>query len=349
MVKPVRKEPLGRPARLIDVARAADVHVSTASRVINGTGTLVIRPETRARILATAERLRYRPNAIARGLKTASAGAIGLLVPSLRNPVLSEITRGAFDRAYERGYVVLLAEDSANSKALAAYDRLVGEGRIDGILVASARPRSPLLQQFAADAVPCVFVNRRQPGSGRNVSMREEDAGAMAAEHLLSLGHRRLGHVAGPADLDTARRRRAGFAAAAIKAAAEVVVEAAPFEERGGYEAMRRLAEREPRPTGVFVSNINQAVGAMAGARAAGLEVPLEVSMVGYDDDPVGEYLAAPLTVVAMPLYELGAAAVDSLIDQLEGARPHDIVLDTAPRLVVRASTAPPPPGNAAA
>jgi DNA-binding LacI/PurR family transcriptional regulator len=338
----MRTEPPQRPARLTDVADAAGVHVSTASRVINGTGALTIRPETRQRILETAERLRYRPNAIARGLKTASAGAIGLLIPSLRNPVLSEITRGAFDRAWERGYVVLLAEDNENSKALNAYERLVGEGRIDGILVASARPGSPLLERFADEMVPCVFVNRRLAGSHRNVSMREEDAGSLAAEHLLSLGHQRLAHLSGPEELDTAHRRREGFVAAAQRAGAEIRVEAAPFDERGGFEAMRRLVSRGAPPTGVFVSNINQAVGAMAGARAAGFRVPADVSMVSYDDDPVGEYLEAPLTVIAMPLYELGSAAVDSLIDQIEGAAPQDVVVETPPRLVVRASTAAP-------
>jgi DNA-binding LacI/PurR family transcriptional regulator len=332
----------GRPARLIDVAQSAGVHVSTASRVINSTGGLAIRPETRERILRTAERMRYRPNAIARGLKTATAGAIGMLVPSLRNPVLSEITRGAFDRAWERGYVVLLAEDSGASGAVEAYERLVGEGRIDGILVASARPGSPLLERFTSDDVPCVFVNRRQPGSGRNVSMREEDAGRVAAEHLLSLGHRRLGHLAGPQELDTAHRRRDGFVAAALAAHATTVEEEAPFEERGGFEAMQRLLRRRSAPTGVFVSNINQAVGAMAGARVAGRHVPDDLSLIGYDEDPVGEYLEAALTTIAMPLHELGSVAADSLIDQVEGGAPRDLVVETPPALVVRGSTAPP-------
>lgn len=331
-----------RPARLTDVARAAGVHVSTASRVINDTGDLTIRPETRQRILKVAERLRYRPNAIARGLKTASAGAIGLLIPSLRNPVLSEITRGAFDRAWERGYVVLLAEDSENSKALSAYERLVGEGRIDGILIASARPGSPLMERFGTDGVPCVFVNRRLPGSNRNVSMREEDAGRIAAEHLIALGHQRLAHVSGPEELDTAGRRRTGFCQAAAEAGLKVRVQSAPFEERGGFDAMRALLSRRP-PTGVFVSNINQAVGAMAGVRERRLTVPGDLSLVVYDDDPVGEYLEAPLTVIAMPLYELGASAVDSLIDQIEGDAPADVIVETEPQLVIRASTGPPP------
>jgi LacI family transcriptional regulator len=303
----------------------------------------VIRHETRERILKTAEQLRYRPNAIARSLKNSSAGAIGLLIPSLRNPVLSEITRGAFDRAWERGYVVLLAEDTENSQAQVAYERLVGEGRIDGMLVASARPGSPLLGAFADDHVPYVFVNRRVPGSNRSVSMREEKAGALAAEHLISLGHRRLAHLAGPEGLDTAMRRREGFVKEALQAELSVLVEAAPFDERGGFDAIQRLLRASVPPTGVFVSNINQAVGAMAGAREAGFRVPADLSLVSYDDDPVGEFLEAPLTVIAMPLYRLGSTAVDSLIDQIEGLAPRDVVIRTSPKLIVRASSAAPP------
>jgi LacI family transcriptional regulator len=188
-----------------------------------------------------------------------------------------------------------------------------------------------------------VFVNRRHVGSGRNVSMREEDAGRIAAEHLLELGHRRLAHLSGPADLDTARRRRNGFVAAAEKAGAKVTVRSAPFDERGGHEAMTRLLRRSPTPTGVFISNINQAVGAMAGARDAGFDVPAQVSLIGYDDDPMGQYLQAPLTAIGMPLYELGSVAADALIDQVEGEAPRDVVIDTPPRLVIRGSTASPP------
>jgi LacI family transcriptional regulator len=176
--------------------------------------------------------------------------------------------------------------------------------------------------------------------------MREEDAARLAAQHLLGLGHSRLAHLAGPEDLDTARRRSDAFVATAREAGAEVVVESAPFDERGGYDAMRRLLEVKARPTGVFVSNINQSVGAMAGARSAGCEVPADLSLIGYDDDPVAEYLEVALTVIAMPLYELGSRAVDELINQIEGGRPRNLVVSTPPVLVQRASTGPPPPAR---
>ena len=332
-----------RPARLGDVARAAGVHVSTASRVLNGSSGISIRPETRERILDVARELAYRPNAIGRSLKTSTTGALGLLVPSLRNPVLSAIVRGAFDRAWEQGFVLMVAEDASDSAAQGAYERLVAEGRIDGLLVTSARPGSPALDRFANSAVPTIFLNRRHASSNRNVVMREEDAGALAAEHLLGYGHTRLAHVAGPPELDTAQRRLEGFLAAARAAGvAEPAVAHAELDERAGFGAMQALLAGESRPTAVFVSNINQLVGALAGARALGLRVPADVSVVAYDDDPVAEFLDPPVTTIRMPLLELGVRGVDALIDQFEGGAPRDIVLQTPPDLVARSSVAPP-------
>jgi LacI family transcriptional regulator len=331
-----------RPARLEDVAEAAGVHLSTVSRVLNRRGTEAISPQTQLRIEDAARRLRYRPNAMARGLKLASAGALGLLVPSLRNPVYSAIIRGAFDRAWERSFVVLLAEDIGASRAQEAYERLVEQGRIDGLLIASARPGSPLFDHLAENPIPCVFVNRRHLGSGRNAVMREEDAGRLAAEHLLELGHTRLAHIAGPLDVDTARRRAGGFTETVRAAGRRPSLVSVPFDERGGMAAMKQLLDRRTPPTGVFASNINQSVGAIAGARMMGRSIPADLSLVGYDEDPLCECLEVPLTAIRMPLSELGQVAVDALIDQVKGEPPRDITVETAPELIVRGSTAPP-------
>ena len=311
-----------KPARLEDVAREAGVHLSTVSRVLNGSETLTVRPETRERILETARRLRYRPNAIARGLKTSSTGALGLSVPSLRNPVYSTIIRGAFDHAWAKGLVVLLAEDTGGTSAQQAYESLVAEGRIDGLLIASARPGNPILKRFAEKMVPCVFVNRRHLGSGCNVSMREEDAGRIVAESPARTRPSPAGARGRPARLDTAQRRMQGFVDAAIAAGAEVQVEEAAFDERGGARRCPRSWPGAGRPPGSFVSNINQAVGALAAARRQGVAVPDDVSVVGYDDDPLTEYLDVPLTAIRMPLWELGATAVDLVIEQLQRRAP---------------------------
>jgi DNA-binding LacI/PurR family transcriptional regulator len=334
-----------RPARLNDVARAAGVHSSTVSRVINRGGEVSVRPETRQRILDAAASLQYRPNAIARGLKLASTGTLGLLVPSLRNPVNSPIIRGAFDRAWERNFVLVLAEDNGESAvAEDAYERLVEEGRIDGLLIQSARLGNPQLDDFAAGLVPCVFMDRAHPRSGRNVVMRDGDAGRIVAEHLAGLGHRSLGHLAGPVELDTVARRRDGFVAAAEAAGLEPLVLTAALSERGGYMAMRALLECPGAPTGVFIASLGQALGALAAVRDLGLRVPGELSIVCHDDDPVCEFLDPPLSAISMPLHELGASAVDMLIEQIEGGPPRDLVVATAPELLARASTGPAPP-----
>jgi LacI family transcriptional regulator, galactose operon repressor len=333
-----------RPARLGDVARAAGVHVSTVSRVVNGRADASVRPETRERILEAARRLQYRPNAIARGLRLSITGTLGLLVPSLRNPVNSPIVRGAFDRAWKRSFVLVLAEDSGETDAAEdAYERLVEEGRIDGLLIQSARVGNPHLDEFAGGPVPCVFMDRAHPGSGRNVTMRDGDAGRMAAEHLLELGHRSVALLSGPAELDTVTRRRVGFVERLRAVEHSPLVVSAPLTERGGYAAMEELRGRASPPTGVYIANINQAVGAVAAVRNAGIGVPDELSLLCHDDDPVCEYLDVPLTAIRMPLHELGRTAVDVLLEQVEGGAPRDVEIETAPELVHRRSTGPAP------
>jgi LacI family transcriptional regulator len=333
-----------RPARLDDVARVAGVHVSTVSRVINGGGDVAVRPETRQRIIAAAHELQYRPNAIARGLRLATTGTLGLLVPSLRNPVNSPIVRGAFDRAWERGFVLVLAEDPAESEAAEnAYARLVEEGRIDGLLIQSARLGNPHLERFAGSPVPCVFMDRAHPASGRNVTMRDHDAGRLAAEHFLALGHRSLDHLGGPVELDTVRRRSEGFVERARESSCAPAVVSAELSERAGFAAMQELLARAIRPTAVFIANVNQAVGALAAVREAGVRVPEQLSLLCHDDDPVCEYLETPLTAIRMPLHELGSTAVDVLLEQVEGGPSRDVVIAAAPELVVRRSTGPAP------
>ena len=331
----------GRPATLMDIARATGLHVSTVSRVMTDSPQLNIRPETRQRILRVAEELRYRPNATARALRTASTGALGMLLPSLRNPVYAGIIRGAFERAWELNFVVVLAEDGGGGDAERAYERLVEQGRIDGLLIAGVRPDSILPEHERQAPVPFVFVNRRHPGA-HNVSMREEDAAALAALHLIELGHRRLAHLAGPAEIDTAQRRLAGFLQTTAEAGISPRVVQAAFDAPAGHDAMAELLrDREP-PTAVFASNLNQGLGALGAARDAGCRVPDDVSVITYDDDPISDFLAPPLTAIRMPVHELGIAAVDAMLERLDGQPPKDVTVPAAPELIVRRSTAPP-------
>lgn len=339
MTEPIRH---GRPARLHDVARLAGVHVSTVSRVLNETHDASVRPETRERILDAAQSLRYRPNASARGLKLASTRAIGYLVPSLRNPANSPIVRAAFDRAWERGYVVLLAEDADESQARSAYERLVSEHRIDGILVQSARTDHAFYDTFDDGHVPVVFVDRAHRRPGRNVTMRDADAGALAARHLIDHGHRAIVHLAGPSNLDTIVRRRDGFVVAATASGVRPTVIASELDERAGYDALAVIDRISPQPTAIYVANLNQAVGLAAALAAAGRRIPADLSVLCHDDDPLVAYLSVPLTAIEMPFARLGSTAVDSLVGQIDGERACDIEIDVAPRIVDRGSTGPP-------
>jgi LacI family transcriptional regulator, galactose operon repressor len=322
--------------RLRDVAAAAGVDPSVVSRVLSGDARLSIRPETRQRVLETAARLGYRPNTAARTLKTARTMAIGMLVPDLANQNYAAIAQGAEERASAAGYTLLVAHG-------APTDRLIDlHGRIDGLLVGIATSETPRLGDFGG-GIPALLVNRREPCGIPSVTVDDEAGAALATEHLLALGHRRIGHVAGPQNADTARRRLRGFTNAL--AAAGIAVDPAQiaetsFDEAGGHVAATRLLRLEPRPTALLVANVRAAIGVLAAARRLGLGVPEDVSIVCFHDAPFASYLDPPLTTVRLPLGEMGRQAVDNLLALLAGRHVEDTMVATPPELVVRASSA---------
>jgi LacI family transcriptional regulator len=172
--------------------------------------------------------------------------------------------------------------------------------------------------------------------------MREEDAGRLGAMHLLDFGHMRLGLLAGPRDLDTARRRMKGFVDEAGERGADVRVVHAPYDEAGARIAMRELLTLEPRPTAIFMSNLNQAIGAVAAVRDLDVAVPGDVSLIACDEDPIVAFLGVPLTTIRMPLAQLGAAAVDALLEQIAGGAVRDVTIPDPPVVIERASCAAP-------
>jgi DNA-binding LacI/PurR family transcriptional regulator len=337
------RQPRVPRARLEDVARAAGVSKSTVSRVLSDDPTLSVRDETRERVRALARQLGYRPHPVARALAVPATGALTLLVPNLSNPAYVEIIRGAYRRARERGYVLLCAEDFEDQEADEAFTELVEGGRVDGLLIASARPENRLLEALGRHPVPHVFVNRSVPGAPANVTLDVAGASRLAYEHLAGLGHTAIGHVAGPHDVQSARGREEAFLAAAAEAGRpDPPVARGAFTPSGGAEAGERLLREHPEITAVFTSSLAQAIGLLHVARGAGRAVPADLSVIAYDELPVAEYLSPPVTTVAMPLSELGAAAVDTLVELLDGREPRSQVLGSAPVVVQRESTGPP-------
>jgi LacI family transcriptional regulator len=337
MTETGRRRP-GR-ARLVDVAESAGVTKSVASRVLTGDATLSVRPETRERVLAAARELGYRPHAGARALAGAEARALALLIPDLANPVYTRIIRGAYLQAQQLGYVVLLAEDPADDGADEAFAELVESGRVDGLLIASARPGHVLVSSGRLRNIPHAFVNREVPGSGHNVTMDLAKASATAVGHLHDLGHRRIGMVSGPLELSPAQARERGFVDAMASLGLDSsTIEREPFTEEGGARAADRLLGAHPDVTALYASTLNQAVGVLHALRRRGCRVPDDVSLITYDDLPLADYLDPPLTTVAMPLLELGAAGVDSVIAQLQGEPAADTLIPTEPQVMVRQS-----------
>ena len=330
-------------ARLEDVANAAGVSKSTVSRVLSDDPTLSVRDETRERVRTLAQELGYRPHPVARALAVPDTGALTLLVPNLSNPAYVEIIRGAYRRARERGYVLLCAEDFEDQEADEAFTELVEGGRVDGLLIASARPENRLLEALARHPVPHVFVNRLVPGAPANVTLDVERASRVAFEHLAGLGHTAIGHLAGPRDVQSARGREAEFLAAAAEAGLpEPPVARGAFTPVGRRRGGRAAAARAPAAHAVFTSSLAQAIGLLHVARELGRAVPADLSVIAYDELPVAAYLSPPVTTVAMPLSELGAAAVDTLVELLDGREPRSQVLGSEPVLVERESTGPP-------
>lgn len=315
--------------------------MSTVSKVLNDGG-ISVRAQTRQAIIDEAGRVNYRPHALARNLRTQRTGALGILLPDLANPVYAATVRGAMRQAEQAGYVMLVAEVADERTSAAAYLRLVSERRIDGLIIAVTAESREMIDAIQNSPVPHVFVNRRSK-IGRSVTVDDYASGRLAARTLIEAGHRRVAFIGSFPELDTSQRRLAGFVET-CKAAGlpRVITATGQVSRKGGFDALNELLDGKKRPTGVFAFNMLVGVGALAAARVRGVRVPEELSVVSLDgDDAV--FTAPPLTAIATPLSEMGARAVVELDAMIRGREPQDVVIDIAPKLIVRESVGPPP------
>jgi LacI family transcriptional regulator len=326
-----------RASRLVDIADAVGVHVSTVSRVLNGDPRLSIRKETLQRILDAARTQGYRPNALAQALKRDRTGAFAFVVPLLRNPIWVRLQRGALQRAAELGYAVMIMEEPTEAaKPPGAYRYLVEESRADGLLLATALRTNK--DDPAVREVPHVYVNRRGPDRGNDVVMDEAGAVGLFVDHVAGLGHRSVVLIDGPRDVDTVYRRVAAARRHCAARGLSAAIRHAPATEEGGWDITRRMLRAGQLPTAFGVGSINQLFGVLAALRDAGAPVPEEVSVVSFDEDECLAFLEVPVTSVSMPLAELGAAAVDALIRRVDGQPPADVLVREPMFLVPRAS-----------
>lgn len=339
------------PVTLRDLARQVGVHPSTVSRVLSGDPAARLSQATRARILHLAAATGYRPNRLARSLKIQRTHILGMLIPDITNPFFSGLLRAVEDAAGAAGYNVILCNTDDSGARFEQHLRVLVEGHLDGLLIATARRSDPPIDGLRARGMPYVLVNRRRDDPDDSWVVSDDRHGVrLAVAHLASLGHRRIAHIAGVAGISTAAARQAAFREAMAEHGLPVderlVVGDGGFTEAAGERGMARLLTvlAARRPTALFAANDLAALGAIAAARAAGLRVPEDLSVVGYNDIPLARQIEPRLTTVRVPLYEMGRLAAETLIRRLGGRpgpdeKPEHVVLPV--ELVVRGSTAP--------
>jgi LacI family transcriptional regulator len=335
-----------RPPRLKDVAAAAGVHPATASRALNESTASLLSPETVERVRAAAERLGYRVNRMARALKTRRSFAIGMLIPDITNPFFPPVVKGAEDSLAGAGYTLVLANtDNDEAKERLQLSGML-QSQVDGLLMATARRRGASVEQLRSGPVPMVLVNRTIDRGGVSAVI-PDDLGSMrlAVRHLHELGHRRIGHVAGPADTSTGSRRARGFTEAMrdLGLPPGRMVRARLFNEQEGRRAAAALLEREPELTAIVAANDLLALGTLDAAAEAGLDCPGDLSVIGVNDVPLADRLQPPLTTIRVAEYDLGRQAARLLLAHIEDPERRAETVVTAPELIVRGSTAAPP------
>jgi LacI family transcriptional regulator, galactose operon repressor len=331
---------MSKRVTIADVSREAGVSAQTVSRALNNKGE--ISAATRERVLEIVERLRYRPNTLARGLVTQKTSTLGLVVPDIANPFFSEVVRGAEDAAYRSGYSMLLCnamEDPAREEEAL---RTLEAQRVDGVILCSSRLSEGEFRAMMTRLPAVILVNRESSENGLKSVCIDDEAGARyATQHLLHTSHRSIAFLAGPPASASGQRRAQGYRRALSEAGMPIdpalSVVCTPHLE-GGYDAARQLLASRPAIDAFLCYNDLVAVGALQACAALGRRVPEEIAVIGCDDILLAALVTPPLTTLRSDKRALGAEAVRLLLRTLDGCTDgcENVVLQ--PELVVRAS-----------
>jgi LacI family transcriptional regulator len=330
-----------------DVAREAGVHPGTVSRALNQETRGLVNQETADRVLRAAQRLGYRPNRIARGLKTNRSHTIGVLIPDITNPLFPPILRGIEDRLADDGYTALIVNTDNDAVRERSHLEAMRARQVDGFISATARLDRQLLAEVGAAGRPLVLVNRSlEDGSVPAVTVNDRQGLRLAVAHVAELGHTLIGHVGGPQNVSTGHRRHLGFLegmrATGHEPPTEHVRFARSFVEEEGARVCAELLDGASDLTAIVAANDLLAIGCYDTLEDRGLHCPEDVSIVGFNDMPFVDRLRPSLTTVRVPQREIGSVAADLLLSQLgdQDGRVEEVLLE--PTLIVRESTARP-------
>ena len=337
---------MNRPTQ-VDVARLAGVSRATVSYVLNGVtdGRVPISDETRQRVLEAIEELGYEPDASAQALRSGSTKTIALIIPDLQNPHFCEYATGIEEAARAAGYHLMLSSTTMNDEYAVEIFRDLARRRFDGLIIASSfilesKDAQATLKQVRKRGLPIVEMDENYGVDSVSADYREATREVMS--YLLSLGHRRIGLVYGVGNHELGQDRLQPYleslTAANIPIEKDLIAECGPAIE-DGYQAAKRLLELEARPTAIITINDLLAMGALRAAADLKLHVPNDLSLVGYDDIPMADFLIPRLTTVTKDAYTLGLQAFEMLLARIQDPDLPRQVIQHPPRLIIREST----------
>lgn len=329
-------------ATMKDIAKLAGVSTSTVSHVINKTR--FVSEEISERVNNAAKELNYyAPSALARSLKVNRTKTIGMLVTTSTNPFFGEVVKGVERSCYHKGYSLILCNTEGDNERMRESINTLLQKRVDGLILMCSSlegeridvfERYPDIPVVVMDWGPMLFTSDKiQDNSLRG--------GYLAAKYLIDCGHQEIGCITGPLIKHQAQMRYEGYKRAMIEAELEFnanwIVES-DFECEGGYQAFKKMAERGPLPSSIFVSNDMMAMGAINAANELGIKIPEQLSIIGYDDIHIAKFMSPSLTTVHQPKYRLGQAAVETLLRKLDDKSDEAQVVQLEPTLVERNS-----------
>lgn len=329
------------------VADHAGVHPSTVSRALNTETRSMLKPDLAARVARAASELGYRPHPIASSLRTNRTQTIGVVIPDLTNPLFPPIIRGIEDRLAIAGYTAIIANtDNDRARDRLTVERMRGR-RVDGLILATARRRDPLIAECRRDDIPVVLINRTTDTDGIACIINDDALGMrLVVDHMVAQGHERIAYVGGPPTLSTGHMRNEGFEeamrAANRRIEPELIVHADAFREESGRDAAHALMAKALPFTALIAANDLLALGCLDALEEAGLDCPRDVSVTGFNDMPFLERAVPALTTVRIAHYHMGTQAAELI---LALARDEDIPIQRIllePELVTRTSTAAP-------
>jgi len=328
-----------------DVAERAGVSTTTVSHVVNRTRK--VDPGTAARVEAAIDELGYRPNALARSMRRGRTHTVGIVIPDIANPFFGDLARSLEDHMFERGYSAIICNSDGDAEKEARYLDVLLSKKVDGLLLIAASQSSDGLGQIVAKGPPTIVVDRELDELPLSqVMVENRHGGYLAGRHLLELGHRDIGVIAGPGGLGTSARRLEGFQSALEEAGIKLLKERVfrgDFRAASGRAAMDGWLQQGNRPTAVFAENDLMAVGTLSAAHSAGLDVPDDLSVVGFDGIAFGADVTPPLTTVAQSTDDVAAAAIELLFERLRDADAPTRLVELPVELAVRESCGPPP------